>query len=748
PLERAGDFSQTYLNGPVVIYDNIARTPFPGNKIPSSRVDPAARGLLDLYPLPNLPGIVQNWQLLTSVAQNQDTLGFRLNRSLTKKDRLAGNVNWQWRDGNTMQLLGFRDRTQGSSQSLDVTWIRNQKPGFVITTRGTFNRSRNDVLPFFAFGPDYAAQFGIQGTSRDPVNYGPPNLNFTNYATLADGVPVLRKDLNYAFSGNVLRARGRHNFTAGGEWRRIHLDNRTETNPRGSYSFSGLATSGFDLRGQPLPYTGYDFADFLVGRPQSSNIRFGNDMEFRGIAANVFAQDDWRIRPNLTLNLGIRYEYASPFRELFRELQGRMANLDIAPDFTGVAVVTPGAAGTWGGIFPTGLIDPDRNNFAPRLGLAYKPFKRRSTLFRAGYGWYYNETTYSQLALRLAQQPPFAKTNTLSTSVDRPLTITTGFTGTSTKAITNTFGVDRSLRIGYAQSWSASLQQDLPFSLVVELGYLATKGTRLDIQRQPNRAAPGSPLTAEERRRIGNAVGFTWDSSEGNSILHSSQLRVTRRFKRGLSVNFNYVYGKTIDNASTFGGGGATVAQNDRDLSSERGLSSFDRRHTMNLNWVFTTVSGRRASKSSLLYRDWTFSGGFQLRSGGPMTARVLGNRADSGGTGVVGAGRAEATGESISSSNALFNLDAFTLPPSTRFGNAGRNTIPLPAFSSVNLSLARTFRLGDGKRGFDFRVESNNLLNQVSLTRLATTVNALNYGLPLNAAPMRTVQGMLRFRF
>jgi hypothetical protein len=429
-----------------------------------------------------------------------------------------------------------------------------------------------------------------------------------------------------------------------------------------------------------------------------------------------------------------------------------MANLDIAPAFTGVAPVLAGASGPFSGPFPDALIDSDPNNLSPRIGIAWKPVPKRRTVVRAGYGWYYNNSSYNQIATRLAQQPPFANTATVNTSLLRTLTLQNGFATAPSQTITNTFAVARDYRLAYAQTWSLSVQEELPASLVLELGYLATKGTRLDIQRLPNRAAPGSPLTAEQRRQIGNAVGFTYDSSEGNSIFHSGQARLSRRFRRGLSVNALYTWAKSIDNASTFGGGGAVVAQNDRDLAAERGLSSFDNRHALNLNFLYSTSMARRGGTMNglggSLFRDWTLSGGLTARSGAPLTARVLGNQSDPGGTGVIGSGRADSTGLPITDGSRFFNLAAFSIPPAVRFGNAGRNTIPGPGSAVLNLSLGRTIQLGESRRSFEIRLESNNLLNHVNYSRLATTVNASNYGLATDAAGMRSMQAHLRFRF
>ncbi len=737
--ERAGDFSQSATRVPILIYDKNSGEPFPGNRVPASMFNRASLGLRDFIPLPNQPGRTQNYQFLSPFQQNTDNLSIRFNQPLSRRNRLSASVGRQTRANQQMYLYGWRSATDGAGLQSDVSWTYNLKKGVINSLRWNFTRNRSQTTPHFAFGRDIAAELGIQGTSRDPINFGPPNLSFTNFGGLQDAAPGLRRDQSSGVTESLTLVHRKHSFTFGGDYKRNQLNSRTDQTARGNYSFSGLLTSALDARGNPLAGTGFDFADFLLGYPQSSSLRFGSaNTYFRETVSAGFVQDDWRVWRALSLNLGLRYEYFSPFREKF----GHMANLDVAPGFTGVAVVTPSKnTGPYSGVFSPGLIDPDRNNLSPRIGIAWKPFRKKQMVVRAGYGWYFNGSIYNQFATRLASQPPFASTAHQSTSTARPLTIEDGFTSMPTVKVTNTYAVDRFYRVGYAQSWNLSVQKDLPHSLVAEIGYLGTKGTRLDVQRLPNRAAPGSPLTAEQRRQIGNAVGFTFESSEGSSIYHAGQARIARRFRRGMSANAMYTWSKSIDNASTFGGGGNVVAQNDKDLRAERGLSSFDQRHALSLVYLVSPPTKGR------LLKDWTFSGGLTLRTGTPLTARVLGNRSDSGGTGVVGSGRAEATGLPATGGQ-FFNLDAFTLPPIGRYGNAGRNTVPGPAFLTANLSFGRSFKLSGENRRMDLRVESNNFTNHPSYTGLTTVVNSLNYGLPSAVSAMRTVTGTLRFRF
>jgi hypothetical protein len=197
------------------------------------------------------------------------------------------------------------------------------------------------------------------------------------------------------------------------------------------------------------------------------------------------------------------------------------------------------------------------------------------------------------------------------------------------------------------------------------------------------------------------------------------------------------------------------VAQNWLDLAAERGLSSFDRRHSFDVNFVLTSQVGTAGSRfapdamTARLLKDWQLSGSVTAQTGTPLTARILGNAAIAlAQTGGVGSGRAEATGLDLSSDTGFFNPAAFTVPPAGQFGNAGRNTISGPGLFAVNLAFGRSFQLNESRRRLEFRLEGNNLFNIVSFTNVNAVVNATNYGLPISASSMRTLNAVVRFRF
>ena len=750
--DRAGDFSTSVSRGRrVSIFDPGSGLPFPGNVIPQSRIDSAAAGLLAFFPAPTLPGGVQNYNIVSSNPSNNDNLDLRILQPLGAKDRLNAGFSLQRRSGETLQLFGFRDETSGRGIRVNLGWSHTLSPVLLNNLRLDFSRNRSTTTPYFAYGEDTSTRLGIQGTSRNPFSFGPPNLSFTNYGALTDGNPSQRADQSWSLTEGITWTHKQHNIATGITYRRSLTNQISEPSGRGAYSFSGLLTSALDPNGNPLAATGYDFADFLLGFPQTANIRYGNaDNYFRGYALNAFVQDDWRINANLSINAGLRYEYTQPIYEKYR----RSANLDIASGYSGAALVTPGASGTYSGAFPDALIDPDRNNFAPRFAFAWKPLPKHSLLLRGGYGLYFNGSIYSQLASRLAQQPPFATTTQQTTTLAQPLTIQTGFITTpSGTLINNTYAVDRGYRTGYGQSWNASAQTNLRYSLILEVGYLGTKGTRLDVQRLPNQAPPGSPTDSEDRRPIPYALGFTLDNSIGNSIYHAGNVRLTRRFRGGFTFNTQYQYGKSIDDVSTYGGGRATVVQDNVNLHAERGLSSFDVRHTFNASVILASPYGRGTRRAAqgihgTLLRDWSLMASLTANSGTPLTALVLGNRSDAGGSGVVGSARADATGAAVNAGRGYFNTDAFALPAADRYGNAARNTIPGPNLFVINASLNRTIPIAGERRALEVRAEAENIFNIVSISNIGTTLNGADYGLATGAAQMRRISLELRFRF
>ncbi|MGA3026178.1 MAG: TonB-dependent receptor [Bryobacteraceae bacterium] len=728
--EREGNFSaltsQLYYPG--------TGMPIPGNIIPS--LSPVAQRLLSLIPLPNQPGFVRNYQYTTSTGNNADNFGVRANHNLSQNDRFDGNFNAQHRNGTGAQLFGYTDATNGAGITTSIGWTHNFSPTTLNHVIGSFSRNSSQTTPFFAFGTDLTS--GIGNVSPPPADYGPPTLSFTNFSSLSDANAVRTVNQTTGVSDTLTLIRGTHSITAGGGYRRVQINQTTDQNARGTFTFTGLETSLLGSDGQPVPNTGNDFADFLLGFPYDSSVSSNRSDYFRAYAANAFVSDDWHLRDNLTITVGLRYEFFSPYSEKYN----RLANLAVPAYFSGqpteIEAGQPGVS--------SGLINPAKDLFSPRAGLAWKPWKDRSTLVRLGYGIFYNGSVYAQFPAQLAAQPPFITNLSLLNSTSAPVPLQTILTTASPSQVTNTYAVDPNYRPGYAQTWNVSVQQNLPRAFIVDLEYLGTKGTRLDTEVQPY----FSGIQAAGAR----VASYIYDESDGNSIYHALQARLIRRFAHGISMNGLYTFSKSIDDASTIGGGMAVVAQNPFDLSAERGLSSFDKRNTLNLTFILASpVGGPNAPLHSYPWaeralKDWTLSGGVTFSSGLPLTAQLLGNQSDVTGTGAVGSSRAEATGLPIEVAGyPFFNPLAFTTPPPGELGNASRNTIPGPDQLAFNLSLARSIDFGERRR-LEFRVDTTNFTNSVYFTSYGTVVNATNYGLATAAAPMRALTLTTRFRF
>jgi hypothetical protein len=738
--QRLGDFSGTGIT----IYDPATHSPFPNNRIPAKQLNPIAIGLLNHIPLPNqsVSGVNRNYRYVYANPTNNDSLNSRVNANLSQKDQLAFAMNYQSRQGSTFNYFGCCDTNHGTGMNANVNWRHRLGTRMFNNLTVTSNRNTNNLVPFFAFGPDIAGQLGIQGTSPDPRNFGPPSLSFTNFSGLNDGTWTRSAVFGYGLSETLQIRRGKNNFSVGGGYTRSLNNTTTDQNGRGSYSFSSLATADYDANGLPIANTGYDLASFLLGLPETSSIRYGDSSTyFRSNSYNAFFVDDYRVNSSLSLNLGLRYEYFSPWSEKY----GHIANLDVAPNFSSVAAVIPGQTGALSGnVYPASLINPDRNNLGPRLALAWRPVPKRRIIVRAGYGIYYNPGQYNQFASRLAAQPPFAVTNNVTTSTDNILTLGSGLValppGTT---VTNTFGVNLNYTSPYVQSWNVSIQSDLPYRLQGELLYTGTKGTHLDISESPNQAAPGSALTSEQRQSIANAVNFNFHDPVGNSIYHAAQLRLTRRMQAGASFNFQYTFAKSIDDLA--------LAQNFFNQAAERALSNNDRRHVVSLNYVLTSpvdsTHGFLAHPvwAAKAFKDWTISGGITAQTGTPLTPTIAGNLA---GTGSQAPLRANATGLPVDAGTGYFNAAAFVIPAAGTFGTAGRNTITGPGSVIANLSLARSINLHSERRRLEIRVDANNFLNHVNPNGLITTVNSSQYGLITNAGQMRQLTATMRLRF
>lgn len=758
--ERSGDLSGI-LNAtgqPVTIIDPTTGMPFPGNIVP---VSPQAQALLKLYPLPNIAGdSLYNYQVPVLNSSHQDVIQTRLDKTLGRKDQLYGGFNLQSTRAGNANLFRFVDTTDTLGINTNINWSHRFSQHLFLNAAYRFSRLRTQVVPYFENRANISGQAGITGNNQEPQNWGPPSLTFSSdIAALSDGLSSFNRARTDAFSGSVAIYRGHHNVTMGGDLRKQQFNDLFQQNPRGAFTFTGAATSGSDL------------ADFLIGIPDTSAIAFGNaDKYLREPVYDLYVADDWRLLPQLTINAGMRWEYGAPITEI----HGRLVNLDVTPDFSAVAPVlgSDPMGSLTGTHYPTSLIRPDKRGFEPRVGVSWRPIPASTIVVRAGYGIYDDTSVYQTSALQLTQQLPLSKSLSVENSAACPLTLANAFNPCSS-ITSNTFAVDPNFRVGYAQTWQLSVQRDLPFALQMTATYLGVKGTKGVQQFLPNTYPIGAVSQCPDC-----PSGFVYQTSGGDSTRQSGQIQLRRRLRSGFAASLLYTYSKSIDDDAYLGGQGhvtatatqsqssnestsstqsssasstPSIAQNWLDLRAERALSNFDQRHLLNLQAQYTSGEGLGGGDllsgwRGKLLKEWTLLTQISVGTGLPETPIYL---AAVPGTGVTGTIRPDPTSASVYAAPAGLHLNAaaFTAPASGQWGTAGRNSITGPGTFTLDSSLARTFRPSTHYY-LDARIDATNLLNHGVFTSWNAILNNTQFGLPLAANPMRSLQTTVRLRF
>jgi hypothetical protein len=746
---RSGDFSNaTGIGGaPVQVFDPFTNQPFVDNQIPASRLSPQALALLQYYPRPNSPS-ASGYNYQVPLITNTHTDSFRIQVSKTFKRKNTINALFQMNDtrGDSASEFNFLDLNRSRGMQATLTFRRSFTPRFYGTFTYQFNRYSVQTFPFFANRENVSGEAGITGNDQTPLNYGPPALSFTGSSItgLRDSNASINHNQASVYSYLGTWNHGRHNVQFGGDFRWQQINLYGQSNPRGQFTFTGAATQQVDAAGNLVANTGYDFADFLLGVPYQSSIAFGNaDKYFRSKSPDLFIKDDWKVTPGLSLSLVGRWDYNSPMTELY----GRLVNLDIAPGFSAaLPVVASSPTGSLTGTtYPASLVRPDKHEFAPQIGLAWRPFPASSMVVRAGYGIAYNTNVYNYFAQQMAQQSPLSKALNAKNEPANPLTLANGFYAPPNQT-TNTFAMDPNFKVGYAQTWYASVQRDLPASLVMVAKYTGIKGTH-----QPQAFVPNTYPNPDLNPCPDCPSSFTYYTSGGNSEREEGSLQLRRRLHNGFTAFVTYTYSKSIDDAATLGtSSGQQPAQNWLDLRAERSPSSFDQRHLADVTVQYT--SGMGVGGGALmtgwrgkLLKDWTFLDNFQVGTGLPLTPLYRT---------IVGAvpipTRASYSGQDLyaGSGQSHLNPDALMAPLTNQWGNAGRNSIRGPAQFTMKASMERSFKLND-RFNLALTIDATNPLNHPNFRAYNTLITAGDlFGLVTNPQPMRSLSTQMRLTF
>jgi hypothetical protein len=734
----------------------------PGLATPITPVQTATK-LLQFFPAPNLPGYTQNYRLLTTAQSNSTQAAIRYMRGLGANATLPGgmgrggggggggrrqqtqglrqsiNFNYNWShtaqdDVNLFPQLGGKGSSDSNSLQAGYT-LGYHKLTSILNV--SWNRSQSQTTNFFTNGTDIATETGILGPDGNPLNssslnYGLPSVVLSQFTGLNQQQPSFSVGQTISASETVSWIRGKHNLRFGGDYRRVHRDFLGGSNSTGAFYFTGS-------------YTGSPLGDFLLGEAQESTIDAAVAKSYlRENVSDFYAQDDWRVRPNLTLNYGVRYEFFAPYTEKY----GHLAFIDTnsAAGFTQVAEVKAGGAGPYSGNLPDSLVYPFRLGLAPRLGLALRLPKQ--TVVRAGFGMNYTNSQYATFATTMAHEPPFANEQTNESAKAGDLTLANGFPAPAT---TGNYALDPHYHLPYVEVWNIDVQKTLPWGVVLNAGYNGSKGNHLDITSAPGRAPDGASYSG---------VLFNYEQAVAFSKFSAGTLRVNKRLSNGIALGANYQYSHSIDDAGSVGGTSTVVAQNWQDLGAEEGNSSFDQRHKVSGTYLYELPFGKdkqwlTGGMASHIFEGFSVSGSFTFATGTPLTPSYAAAVADVT-RGTAGSLRPNRLpGVSLTagggSQKKWFNTDAFTAPtPNSSgyvYGNASRNSIPTPGTIQNNMSLSKTMQLGE-TRSMEFRATASNVFNTVQYSGVDANVDSLTFGQVTSALPMRQFSFVARFRF
>ena len=738
--ERSGDFSASARRP----RDPLTSQPFPNGQIPSQRFDAVAVKLLDRYvPLPNTPD--GRWVALVSRP--------------TDSDQYLGRVDHNISSANTVNLRFFREKSNVVTQLGNISPYAPNREALQVD-----NWSLHDT---HSFSPSLLNELHL-GINR--VDTRVRSLDDTQLSDLGailpgvtppqlsnitvDGFFSLDSGLNYIEHGNIYQIgdsaswfRGKHSVKFGGEYQRTEMINRASTATNGYFRFDGSITDNA-------------FADLLIGKPRSLDQASPYDRVVKGYNFYLFVQDDYRVSRRLTLNLGLRFELVRPYHHVhdwtntYREGQKSTVTPAAPP-----GMVFPGDDG-----ISRGLVPVDKNNFAPRLGLAWDPRGNGSLSIRAAYGLFY-EDFRSDIWTYPAVNQPFV----IREFINNPFSLTDPYQGrTSPFPYVYTPGGARFsfpmglftvpapvLTLPYVHQMSLSVERALPGAMVVKAGYVGKLAHNLlrMVQKNPAVYIPGQSTTANtDSRRIlmpGIYTSFREVATNSNAAYHSLQLSVNRRFSNGLTFLTAYTLGKLLDYYSAQNLG--TTPQDPLDHRADRARSDEDRTHVLTGSFVYEMPAWRQQQGIlGKVFGGWEFSGIVSLASGLPVWVR---SDRDNSLTG-VGFDRPDLVGDPVRSHSSrddmiaqFFNTSAFVPNQPGRYGNAARNIFSGPAHSSTDLALSKNFRISEGTK-LQFRTEFFNAWNQVNFGAPEARLANRNFGRILSAGSPRILQFALKYMF
>ncbi|HZT37867.1 MAG TPA: carboxypeptidase regulatory-like domain-containing protein [Bryobacteraceae bacterium] len=765
--QRAGDFSAAL--SPLINY--LTGEPFPGGKIPPQAINPVVQKLVSFYPRANAgPNLFITTEMMSNGA---DQGGVRFDHNFSERNQLSARYARSASSNVTplsvagANVPGFPVGEDISTHSLSISETHLFSGATLNVFRaGFFRNFFNTDQPLNRTSP---RDLGFHYDSTLSTASGPPFFIVSGYASIGDPITGPRTTVQntYEIYDAVARVWSAHSTKFGGEFRRNQI-NMTE----------GIASNGFFVF---APFPASDpFASFLLGFPVVF-FQGGGDMNrgLRNVEGSLYAQDEWRVTPRLTINYGLRWELSTPFVDIRDRMNAWSPGVQskVFPNAPR-GLLFPGDPGV-----PRGIAPICWKEFMPRIGFAWDVAGSGKASIRAAYGVFYDSFTNGvggPLQAPLSALP-WTQARQLAPPIDftNPWAGANPFTLNSFPQPMTVLTMESGMLPPYAQNWNFSIQRSLGANFLLDVRYIGNKGTHLPrmVEANPAVYAPGATSQNADQRRIYAgchgadgpcdfaSVGLISNST--NSTYHAGQIALSRRFARGLLFLASYTFSKTLDYVSTFNVAGSAprlvagendLAQNPFDLRAEHGPSLFDARHRFVFSSIYELPFARNASRFARgVLAGWQLNAIANFSSGTPFTVYDSANVALQGSA-------PEITGFYSSRPNLVTdpNLGPHTagqwvspsafqrLDPKTQagqFGNEGRNVVRGPGIANVDLSLLKTFRLVESAR-LQFRAECFNCANHANFGLPDNDLASPNFGRILEAGPPRLFQFGLKLIF
>ena len=766
---RNGDFSAA----PTLIYDPLTgdaagagRRPFPGNRIPDSRISPIARRILGLLPQPqtaNLTGI--NYEYNSVLIRDTDSFDVKVDHNAGDNDRFSVRYSFQRPKTFDPPAFGAAGGPHGGgfqgtgiqrAQNAAINWNHIFSPTLITELRFGVNRYRNDAQQV-DYGSRASEEIGIRGVNLDDWTSGLASIDITGYNNPIVGysasLPWARSETNFNLVNSYTKTWGAHTSKWGFDFRRLRDDLlQTQTqNPRGIFRFRQGQTSCSSNCGEGNSTTaGFAnaFASFLLDVPND----IGRDLAvvfpaWRQWQYFLFVHDRWQVTPKLTLDMGLRWEFYKPATPRF---PGGFSNYDADTNRLLLAGV---------GDVPMDLgLQKNWTNFAPRLGIAYRLTER--DVFRMGYGisyipfadntYAYNypvkqNNTFNNLNAFSPAVLPDGRIASMGNGFPAPIPATIPSNGIITNPPAQVYdSIDPKFREGYVQSWNIAYQRALPWNLTLETAYVGNKGVRiparinLNAGRVLGAGAAGRPYFQQFNRNVDTTLFFASSDSEYNAL----QVKFDKRYSNGFILTTAYTWSRAMANAGDDNGGYMWYINPERNWAR----AGFDRRHNFNQSYIYELPFGKgrkwlNSGVGSWFLGGWQVNGILTLMSGSAInfSSSVPNNAPGNGQTPNINGPFRILDGVNDSP---WFDISVFSQPAANTFGNVGRNAASGPGFANIDASLFRTLRFTE-RWQLELRAEAFSVTNsgRWQLNNPNTNVNDPNFGLIRGAGGARQVQ-------